>query len=353
MLLLRPDHIGDVLLGAPAVALLRASLPDAQLTYVVGPWSAEAARHGPPVDAIQGLPFPGFTRQPKAHPLQPYEVLFSEASKLRTERYDLAVVLRADHWWGGLLTLAAGIPLRIGGDTPELQPLLTHSYAAPPEQPAAERSLAIARLAVQSVEATPVEVGEVCQFSVGEAARGAASALWQEHHLGDRVVALHPSAGAPLKSWPISRWAQLADALTAGGVQVVLIGAPDDAALLEAIAAHTHSGRATSLFGQSIEVSAALYERCALVASVDSGAGHLAAAVGTPTVRLYGPAPAGVFGPWPPSTDQHVLATNGLACAPCGHLDAPPCGARATPACMLALGVGEVLNAIEAELGRS
>ena len=91
-----------------------------------------------------------------------------------------------------------------------------------------------------------------------------------------------------------------------------------------------------------------------LVVSVDSGAGHLAAAVGTPTVRLYGPAAASVFGPWPPpSSHQRVVATDRLACAPCGHLDAPPCGARATPACMLAIGVDDILKAIEMELGQS
>lgn len=352
-MLLRPDHIGDVLLGAPAVALLRASLPDAQLTYLVGPWSAEAARLGPSVDSIRSVQFPGFTRQPKAHLLQPYHVLLREAAKLRAEQYDVAVVLRADHWWGGLLALAAGIPFRIGGDTPELRPLLTHAYASPREQPAAEQSLAIARLAVRSVGATPVEVGEVRQFTVGDAARAAASALWQAHGLGARVVAIHPSAGAPLKSWPIARWAQLADSLAEQGRQVVLTGAPDDTALLNAIAAGMRHCPPT-LRGQSLEVSAAVYERCALVISVDSGAGHLAAAVGTPTVRLYGPAPASVFGPWPPpSSHQRVVATDRLACAPCGHLDAPPCGARATPACMLAIGVDDILKAIEMELGQS
>jgi ADP-heptose:LPS heptosyltransferase len=350
-LLLRPDHIGDVLLGASAVALLRTSLPAAQFTYLVGPWSADAAMHGPAVHAVRTLPFPGFTRQPKAHPLQPYGLLVREALKLRAEHYDLAVVLRTDHWWGGLLALLAGIPLRIGGDTPELRPLLTHAYTVTPGQPAPERSLAIARLALQSIGVGAIEVGDVRQFTVGEAARVAASALWREHQL-DRVVAIHARAGAPLKSWPASRWAELADALSERAIQVVLTGAPNDAPQLETIAARMRHC-VPRLCGQSIEVSAAVYERCALVVTVDSGAGHLAAAVGTPTVRLYGPAPASVFGPWPPRKHQRVIATDRLACAPCGFLESPPCGARASPACMLALGVSDVLNAIEVELGQS
>ena len=72
MLLLRPDHVGDVLLTAPAVALLRASLPAAHLTYVVGPWSMDAARHGPAVDSLRTLAYPGFARRRNANLLAPY-----------------------------------------------------------------------------------------------------------------------------------------------------------------------------------------------------------------------------------------------------------------------------------------
>jgi len=133
------------------------------------------------------------------------------------------------------------------------------------------------------------------------------------------------------------------------GVNVVLIGAPEDVDLLLAITHHMR-GSAVTLCGQSLEVSAALYARCTLLVCVDSGAGHLAAAVGTPTVRLYGPAQPDVFGPWPPRKSQHVLMATTLACAPCGHLEAPPCGAHSAPACMLALDVEDVLKEVRAEM---
>jgi ADP-heptose:LPS heptosyltransferase len=353
VLLLRPDHIGDVLLGASAVALMRASLPSAHLTYLVGPWSADAARHGPRVDEVRTLAYPGFTRRRKAHLLEPYALLAREAARLRREHYDLAVVFREDHWWGALLSLAAGIPLRVGGSTPETEPLLTHTSGLPKDLPAAERALAVARQALAAAEVAPVAIGEVTQFSLSESARAAASQVWQQHGFGsERVVAIHPAAGVPLKSWPVERWARLADALRAGGVDVVLVGAPDDGPLLSDIAARMRQCP-QRLCGQPLAVSAAIYARCDLLVTVDSGAGHLAAAVGTPTVRLYGPAPASVFGPWPPNTKQRVLATSRLACAPCGYLQSPPCGATITPACMLALDVDEVLNTIKRQLNRS
>ncbi|MBV9893472.1 MAG: glycosyltransferase family 9 protein [Chloroflexi bacterium] len=349
VLLLRPDHIGDVLLTASAIALLRESLPGAHLTYVVGPWSVEAARRGPAVDEVRILAYPGFTRRRNRNLADPYAGLLREAARLRSERYDVAVVLRADHWWGALLALVAGIAVRVGGDTPETSPLLTHAYATPADQSWAEQALGIARLALNAVGALPAAVDDAKPFTVNPSV---ADAFWQQHGLGDGVVAIHPAAGAPLKSWPIERWARLADALIDSGRQVVLTGAPGDVGLLDAVGKRMR-GYVPALWGQSLEVSAAVYARCALVIAVDSGAGHLAAAVGTSTVRLYGPAPTTVFGPWPARGNQRVLCAAHLACAPCGFLESPPCGAATTPACMLAIGVDDVLKAANAELNRS
>lgn len=352
VLLVRPDHVGDVLLTAPAIATLRASLPDARLTYLVGPWGTDAAQHGPPVDELRTLPFPGFTRRANANLVAPYVTLMRAAAQLRRERYDLAVIFRPDHWWGALLTLAAGIPLRVGSQTPETAPLLTHTCAPAADEPATHQALAIARLALDTLEIEPACVGDVVQYVLTDTARAAAENLLASLHLdGRNTVVIHPSAGAPLKSWPVTNWARLADALIDAGQAVLLTGAPVDAALLEAIATQMRHV-APRACGQPLEVSAALYARCALVVTVDSGAGHLAAAVGAPTLRLYGPAPPSIFGPWPPTARQHVLISDELACVPCGNLDSPPCGARTTPACLLALSVEAVLKAIGAELAR-
>lgn len=343
ILLLRPDHIGDVLLTAPAVDQLRASLPDADVTYLVGPWSAEAARRGPPVQ-VRTLAYPGFTRRPAANLLAPYALLARVAARLRTQDYDVAVVFRPDHWWGALLALAAGVPLRVGFDLPETRPLLTHAYPLIRQQHAAEQALALVReLATLLGRSAALD----CQpaFRLDDTDRASAERLLVQHGLaGQRLVALQPSAGAALKSWPVGRWAMLADQLQAAGRPVLLVGAPEDGDLLGRVQA-CQAQPCPAVCGQSLAVSAALYAHCDLVVGADGGGLHLAAAVGTPTLRLYGPAPPAVYGPWPPGRLQQVLITRGLACAPCGDLHAPPCGARSLPACMLALGVDDVVQA--------
>jgi ADP-heptose:LPS heptosyltransferase len=342
ILVLRPDHIGDLLYSMPALALLRASFPEAELTYLVGPWGAEVARRGPPV-AVQTLEFPAFSRrQAKKDVVTPYAVLSRAALRLRRQRYDVAVVLRPDHWWGALLVLVAGVPVRVGFRLPETLPLLSHAFPLDPQQHAGEQTLTLARH-VAALYGRPAASSPQGTFVVCEEEHAAAQRLLADRGLGSRrLVAIQPSAGATLKSWPASRWAALADQLRASKLDVLLVGAPEDGPLLASVRA-CQAEPTPAAFGQRLGVSAALYARCALVIGPDGGGPHLAAAVGTPTIRLYGPASPARFGPWPPRQDQRVLTTRALACVPCGHLEDPPCGARVLPACMLGLGVDQVL----------
>jgi ADP-heptose:LPS heptosyltransferase len=302
---------------------------------------------------VRRLAFPGFTRVANAHLLAPYALLAREAARLRREAYDLAVVFRPDHWWGALLALAAGIPVRVGAATPETTPLLTDTLDVQAAGHATEQARAIARLALEGCGVPAREPPDVQLFTLSAATRAEASDLWRRMGLDERrVVAIQPNAGVPLKSWPIDRWAALGDALLARGQSVLVLGAPADRDAVAAIVAGMRHTGANVAVGQSLDVSAGLYERCAVLVGPDSGAAHLAAALGTPTVRLYGPAPPAVFGPWPAAPEQHVLQTTQLGCVPCGFLEAPPCRATCLPACMLALSVDEVLNTIEAQLGQ-
>ncbi|HEU5370444.1 MAG TPA: glycosyltransferase family 9 protein, partial [Ktedonobacterales bacterium] len=124
VLLIRPDHLGDLLFTTPALAELRRTLPEAHITYLIGPWFREIAARNPHVDEIQTCVVPGFRRE-RQGALEPYRLLWRLASELRGQRYDLAIVLRPDFWWGVWLCYLAGIPLRLGYAEALQTPFLT------------------------------------------------------------------------------------------------------------------------------------------------------------------------------------------------------------------------------------
>ncbi len=128
ILLLRPDHLGDVLLTTPAIHALRAAHPDSELHALVGPWSASVLANFSDLDLVLTLPYPGFTRQDKLSWRSPYQLAATTARSLRRIGYDTAIILRPDHWWGALVAHLAGIPRRIGYNLPDVAPFLTESH---------------------------------------------------------------------------------------------------------------------------------------------------------------------------------------------------------------------------------
>jgi len=127
-LIIRPDHLGDVLFTTPALELWRRGRPaGVETTLSLGAWNQSLIRHLPPLEHVESYSYPGFTRTAKGSFLAPYVALMREARRLRREKYDLAVILRFDHWWGGLLAYVAGIPMRLGYATSPLADFLNES----------------------------------------------------------------------------------------------------------------------------------------------------------------------------------------------------------------------------------
>jgi ADP-heptose:LPS heptosyltransferase len=323
LLLIRPDHLGDLLFLTPALHGLREALPGARITLLAGPWGLPAVRDNPDLDAIEACVFPGFERWPKSGPLAPYRFLFDRAHALHEKDFDAAVILRFDHWWGAWLAAAAGIPRRIGYDRPETRPFLTQALPYRAGRHEAEQDAVL----LEAAAATPApwELGPM-RFVVDEADRAWAGGWLQTRQVaaGAPLVAVHPGAGAAVKQWPAAAWAQVADQLAqAHGARILLTGAVGERGLTQAIAERM-SGTPVDAAGETtLGQLAALQERCALVIGSDSGPLHLAVAVGTPTIHLYGPVAAAVFGPWGDPA-RHIVLETGWPCAPCNRLDWTP-----------------------------
>jgi lipopolysaccharide heptosyltransferase II len=341
ILLIRPDHLGDMLFLTPALHALRRVLPAARITLLAGPWGVEAVRRNPDLDAIETCVFPGFERQTKENGLAPYRLLDATARKLRDADYDTAVILRFDHWWGAWLAAAAGIPRRIGYDWPETRSFLTQAFPYRSDRHEVEQNAtllaALAPSIAANLDATRYYITEDDHAWITDwlAAEG--------HDRGQRLVAIHPGAGTAVKQWPVEMWAVVADRLAERpDVRIVLTGGLGERELVGAIAtrlAHPALNAAgATTFGQL----AALYARCALVLGSDSGPLHLAAAVDAPSVHLYGPISPVKFGPWG-DPSRHVVLQTTWPCAPCDRLDWP---ASALPqhACMTAITSNAVLR---------
>ncbi len=348
ILLLRPDHIGDLLFATPALRMLRQSMPDAHLACMLGPWGRAVLENNPHLDELVVCEFPGFTRKPKSAAWAPYRTLQAWAARLRPQRYDLAIVLRSDHWWGALLAYLARIPRRLGYDTPEARPFLTQALPYTSLRHEVLQNLTLVEYASRQM-ADQRYTHDEAAVNKASAADGNGSpqvqsvwsdelsleyAVTQEHQqrissylnshgitTGRPVVAIHAGAGAPVKMWTPEGWAEVADQLAARwNAQIVLSGGANELDLAWSISAHMRSEPLVAAGQTSLGELAALFQRCRLVMGPDCGPLHLAVAVGAPTLHLYGPVDPLKFGPWGPPR-QHVVLTSGRACIPCNRLD--------------------------------
>jgi len=327
ILLIRPDHLGDLIFTTPALRALRRAFPQARITCLVGPWTEAMVTHNPCLDEVMLCPFPGFTRQPKRSVIEPYIVLWRYARVLREKRFDLAIILRFDHWWGAWLAHLARIPRRVGYNIAGVKPFLTEAVPYIPGRHEVEQNLNL----VEAVGGQSLLQGDALkpwsrfplEFPLSAQDREFAARYLAEQGVkdDDLLVCIHPGAGAPVKLWRSEGWARVADDLIKRyKARVILTGSAGEKPLVQAIVERMAS-RPLVVAGQTtLGQLAALMARCRLVLGVDNGPLHLAVAVGTSTVHLYGPVDSRTFGPWGDPT-RHVVLTSDLDCIPCNRLD--------------------------------
>lgn len=341
ILLVRPDHLGDVLLTTPAIRALREARPHAEIHALTGPWSASVLADYDAIDLILTLPFPGFSRSPKPNLQSPYEQLWRSSRQLRRIGYSSAVIFRPDHWWGAMLVKFAGIPHRVGYEIDEVGPFLTERH------PQEGGHVVAQNLRLVSGWTGPLDPQSVrLTYPVQESDRQFIRGYLEEWGLTDnsRLVVIHPGAGTPIKRWESERWATVADALARElDATVVLTGGDHEMPLAREIATHMRTPACFVIGDTQVGQLAALYERALIVLGPDSGPLHLAVATLTPTVALFGPADPTEFGPWGPP-ERHRVLTSPIGCRPCRILDWSGDDPALHP-CVREITVGHVLQA--------
>ena len=341
LLVIKPDHLGDVLLATPAIQSIKASSPETSIHALCGSWAAGALANYAEIERVLTLDFPGFQRG--AAGSGAWRLALQTARYLRNIGYESAIIMRPDHWWGALVAYLAGIERRVGYALDPVAPFLTEAY--PYEyRHAVEQNMRLAESWTGEISAEAIRL----RFPVAAADRATVNEglrAWGQAD-GRARICIHPGAGMPSKLWRPEKWAKLADMLAARfDAAIIFTGTASEEALIGEIRQRMTNEQSIAAGPTSIGQLAALYDISAAVLGPDSGAMHLAAAVGTPTVALFGPADPLEFAPWGDKRRQRVVTAE-INCRPCRILDWLGDEARFHP-CVADISVAQVMEAAE------
>jgi heptosyltransferase-2 len=165
--------------------------------------------------------------------------------------------------------------------------------------------------------------GKPAELFVSPAAEARAEEWLGRHGLGQELVVCAPGAAHATKRWPMPHWHQLMAMLTARGLVPVVIGGPAERETGRDLVRRSE-GRAASAAGDlDLQATAALLRRARVAISGDTGAMHMATAVGTPVLALFGPT-VEAFGFFPYRATAEVLQRE-LECRPCSSKGTPRC----------------------------
>ncbi len=365
ILLIRPDHVGDLVMTTPVLQALKSAVPAAQMTMLVGPWSSDVVARHTAIDYLIACPFPGFQRAAQ-QALTPYKLLFSMARQLRRGNYDVAINLRPDFWWGATLLYLACIPRRIGYALQPGTPFLTHALPFPAAEHATRSNLRLASAGLQALgystlvepytpERYPLFFTPTVEERSWVAERLQAAGIDEQAP----IVVIHAGTGGAVKLWRNAGWSHIADELATKVLlpqpaHIILTGSLSERPMLEEIALGMHVAPVL-ITDTSVGQLAALLARAQLVLGVDNGPLHLAAAQNTPSLRLFGPTDTHIFGPWGDPERHRVLASTQRCptcpALPCGRLDFQPAELAEHP-CVRLISEQQVEQAITKLVGK-
>ena len=344
ILLLRLERIGDLVMALEAIRDVRSLAPDARIDLVVGSWNAPLAAAIPSVDQVTSLDARWLAREGEGLAMPG---LLRTAWGWRSARYSLAINFEPDIR-SNLLLAAAGAARTAGWSSGGGSPLLDVAL----EYDVTAHTTTNARRLVHSVFGGPAPASARPLLVIPDSAAAAAAGILRPV-LGQLLVGIHVSGGRPIKQWSPERFAEVAARLAdTRGAVIVATGSPADRGLIAALqAAIAPRLLIDASAADGLLVSAAILQRLALVVTGDTGPMHLASAVGTPVVAVFGPSEPlryATSGPF-----DRVVRLD-LPCSPCNRIRQPPARCLGhTPDCLAGVTTDAVLAAAIAVLDES
>jgi lipopolysaccharide heptosyltransferase II len=351
VLLLRLERIGDLLMAIDAIRDARADWPDAQIDLAVGSWNEPIARLIPGVSNVLVADAPWLARGSAAS----WRRLVATAWRWRARRYDLVVNFEPDIR-SNLLAWLTGAPARVGYGTGGGGAFLTEALAYEPSHHVAANARALVAYAAGRVHEPSDRRLAAALTPPAEAIARAADLLTRASR---PLVGVHAAGGRLSKQWHLDRFAAVARRLAAErGATIVLTGSPADRSTVDEVASALGDVPAIRADGAlDLPSLAALLGQLDVFITSDTGPMHLAAAMQTPVVALFGPSDPTRYGPR--AAIERIVRVD-LSCSPCGQVRLPPVRCRGhVPDCMDGIGVDvvvaralEVLDARAAGAGR-
>ncbi|MBL7139916.1 MAG: lipopolysaccharide heptosyltransferase I [Planctomycetes bacterium] len=310
-LIIKPSSMGDVVQALPVLTALKEAHPAAHVSWLVGKSFAGILEGHPRLDEVIVFDRQRFGTFTFSVTVAGEFLAFMKSLRQRrfTTVIDLQGLLRS-----GLLALATGAPSRVGfRDARELAPLFYTAEVFVPRRivHAVDRYLAVAqRLGLAGPRARD-------HLPVSTEARAAIRRRLAEAGLapGEPFVAVGPHARWPTKEWPAERFAAVVEMLGRyEGARAVLVGSRDAADAARLIARGLAEPPIDLTNRTTLKELAAVLAEARVMLTNDSGPMHVAAAVGTPVVAIFGPTNPARTGPYGPG---HRILAGRAACSPC------------------------------------
>src|SRR5689334_15577023 len=334
------NWVGDSLMTIPALRALRRVLPDAHITLVIRPGTKDIFSEADFVDEIL------------VYDRKNAFAVVSQVREWRRRKFDLAVLFQ-NAFEAALIPFLAGVPLRLGYATESRQSLLTHPLPLPDWRSSRHEVFYYLYL-ITALEQLLFGTSEICEavpdasLQISQTAKSEAENLLRAYGVreGEAVVALCPgSINSRAKRWPAEAYAALADRLIDSQRQVLLIGSADEADVTREVTERMQQNPLVLTGKTSLDQITAVLSLVDLVVTNDTGPAHIAAALGRPTLVIFGPTNPLTTRPFAPEAE---ILRHPPDCAPCMLRDCP-----IDHRCMTAISVDEVFEHSHALLKRA
>lgn len=349
ILVIKFRHIGDVLLTAPTIRALKENFPGAEVSVLVNSGTEEVLSGLPAISELMV-----FDRKIKKLPgLRKYMKEIAFYREIRSKGFDMAVDLTGGDR-AALVSLVSGARYRLGLDPGSRgfagkRRLYTHLASVDNSKHMVLQNLDIIGQFGIATGNTDVD------FFIPEEAKSSVRKILKENNIsgGDTVVHVHPTSRWMWKCWDDNYMAEVFGWMVEQGMKVVLTSAPVDKEIetakriLSLVPPDIVSKGVVDLCGRtSIKELAAISDASDIFFGVDSAPMHIAAAVGTPVIALFGPTYERNWGPY---GKGHIVLSKDMPCKPCRK---GMCEGQQLRDCMAAIKPDDVKKAVERVLGR-